>query len=110
MATNYIQTGENLTLTAPAAVVSGDGVLVGSIFGVAQTAAAANADVAVAVMGVYELPKLSTDAVTQGALIYWDNTNKRCTVTATGNTKIGAATAASAAGVTTVRVRLSAAF
>ena len=34
---NYVQPGATLTLTAPYAVVSGDGLLVGSIFGVATT-------------------------------------------------------------------------
>ena len=32
---NYVQPGNTITLTAPYAVVSGDGLLVGSIFGVA---------------------------------------------------------------------------
>jgi len=34
MAKNYIQSGNVLTLTAPSDVSSGDGLLVGSIFGV----------------------------------------------------------------------------
>ena len=40
---NYIQPGNTITLTAPYAVTSGDGLLVGSIFGVAA-ADAANAE------------------------------------------------------------------
>ncbi len=37
---NYVQPGNAITLTAPYAVASGDGLLVGSIFGVAAGAAA----------------------------------------------------------------------
>jgi predicted RecA/RadA family phage recombinase len=39
--------------------------------------------------GVFNLPKLSTDVVAEGAALYWDVTNKRMTVTATNNTLIG---------------------
>ena len=38
---NYVQPGNTITLTAPYAVASGDGLLVGSIFGIAAGAAAA---------------------------------------------------------------------
>ena len=37
---NYVQPGNTITLTAPYAVTSGDGLLVGSIFGIASGAAA----------------------------------------------------------------------
>ncbi|TAH39287.1 MAG: DUF2190 family protein [Planctomycetota bacterium] len=110
MSSNAYQEGNVLTLIAPRALASGEGVLVGSIFGVAQHVAANAAEVETEVVGVFELPKLSTDVVTQGALLYWDNTNFRLTVTASGNTKVGVAVAAAGDGVTTVLCRLSAAF
>lgn len=110
MASNYLQEGNVLKLTAPRTLVSGDGVLVGSIFGVAQHDAANAAEVEVEVVGVYSLAKLSTDVVAQGDLLYWDNTNFRLTKTAAGNTKVGVAVAAAGNGVTTVEIRLSAAF
>ncbi len=37
---NFVQPGNTITLTAPYAVASGDGLLVGSIFGIAAGAAA----------------------------------------------------------------------
>ena len=46
--------------------------------------------------------------VAQGALLYWDNTNKRLTTTATGNTLAGYATAAAGAGMSTVCINLNA--
>ena len=45
MAKNFIQDGRLLTVTAPAAVSSGDMVKVGSVFGVAQNDAANGVDV-----------------------------------------------------------------
>jgi predicted RecA/RadA family phage recombinase len=55
------------------------------------------------------LTKAGSQAWTVGALVYWDDTNKRCTTVATGNLLIGAAIAAvdNAAGSTTGRVRLN---
>lgn len=104
---NNVQTGKVVTLTAPYDVASGAGALVGSLFGVAQTAVASAADGEFVLEGVFDLACLSTDVVTQGLKIYWDNTNKRCTITATSNSLIGAATEAKASGVATVRVRLN---
>lgn len=105
---NAIQRGDVVDLVAPYAVTSGAGVLVGSIFGLATSAAASGATVPAQLVGVHYITALATDAFTQGAAVYWDNTNKRCTITASGNTKIGVATVASTAA--TVAVRLNGAF
>ena len=106
MAKNYVQPGENVTLTAPYAVTSGDGALVGSLFGVALVTLANAASGEFRTVGVWDLTALSTDALAVGAKVYWDNTNKRVTATATANTLIGVAVKAKAAGETTARVRL----
>ena len=109
---NYVSDGENITVAAPAALNSGDGVLVGSLFGVASSTVASGAQVAIVVEGVFTLPKAASQAWTVGAKVYWDATNNRCTTVATGNTLIGVATAAVAggAGDTTGTVRLNGAF
>lgn len=104
---NYVQDGETITLVAPAALASGDGVLVGSFFGVAANAAASGANVEVKLNGVYQITALSTDTGAVGAKVYWDNTNKRITTTASGNSLVGALTAAKANGDTTATVRLN---
>lgn len=88
---NYIQPGENLTLTMAAEVASGDGVLVGSIFGVAQGDAAVGEPVVLVRRGVFSLPKVSAQAWTAGAAVYWDDTAKVLTTVATGNQLVGAA-------------------
>ena len=109
---NYVQPGATLTLTAPYAVTSGDGLLVGSIFGVAAGDAASGATVETALTGVFDLTKIGSQAWTVGAKVYWDDTNKRCTTVATDNTLIGVAVAAVAggAGDTIGRVRLNGSF
>lgn len=103
---NYIQPGETETFTAPAAVASGGGVLVGAVFGVATNAAAAGAPVEIKRRGIFSMPALSTDTITAGAKLYWDNANARLTTTASGNTLVGAAVAAKASGVATVSALL----
>ena len=109
---NIIQRGETLTLTTPYAVSSGGGALVGSIFGVASNDYASGEDGEFQVAGVFDLVR-ETGASTgwsQGALIYWDNTNKRVTKTSTSNKLIGVAVRAAADGDATGRVRLNGAF
>lgn len=107
---NYVQKGDTLTLAAPAALTSGEGFVVGSIFAIAKHAAANGASVEAAVTGVFDLPALATDVNAVGEKLYWDNTNKRVTETATGNTLIGVAVAAKASGATIARVRLNGNF
>lgn len=106
----FVQPGEQISVTAPAAVASGVGVLVGSLFGVSAHSAASGAAVEIATRGVYTLAKATGAAWTQGARIYWDDTAKNCTTTASTNKLIGVATAAAASGDTTGNVLLSAAF
>ena len=109
---NYVQPGNTITLTAPYAVASGDGLLVGAIFGVATGTVAISEPVETALTGVFDLTKVGSQAWTVGAKVYWDNTNKRCTTVATDNTLIGVAieAVASGAGDTIGRVRLNGAF
>ena len=108
----YVQPGNTITLTAPYAVASGDGLLVGSIFGVATGTAALGEPVETALVGVFDITKIGSQAWTAGARVYWDGTNKRTTTVATSNTLIGVATEAVAggAGDTIGRVRLNGSF
>lgn len=103
---NYVQKGENLTVFAPYALSSGDGALLGSIFGVAAGDAAIGAEVDLVTEGVFVLPKVSTDTMAVGDPIFWDDAAKLVTTTATANTKIGVsvATAVNPSGTTSVRL------
>ena len=103
---NYIQPGNVVTLPAPAAgILSGQPLLVGSLFGVAAYTALPGADVEVELEGVFVLPKAAV-ALTAGQKVYWDAANGAVTGAAGANAAIGAAVMAAAASVPSVRVRL----
>lgn len=102
----YVQPGEHIMIAAPYAVAAGAGVLLGSIFGIAQAAAAQDAEVLIVRRGVFDIAKTSAQAWTVGAKIYWDNTNKVATTTASGNTLVGVAVAVAANPSATGRVLL----
>ncbi|MGR3804826.1 DUF2190 family protein [Marinibacterium profundimaris] len=103
---NYIQRGDSITVAAPAAVTSGAGVLIGSLFGVAATDAETGADVAISTVGVFDLPKEpTTDTFAVGAPVEWDAANDRVTALDEG-VQIGVAVAAAGATAATVAVRL----
>lgn len=103
---NYIQSGESLTLTAGGTLTSGQGLLVGTIFGVVAEAAVSGQLYTLVFQGVFDLPKAASVTPAVGAKVYWDDTNKNVTTTASGNTLIGVAAVAALAGDATVRVRL----
>lgn len=103
---NYVQDGKAITLTAPSGgVVSGNGYLVGALFVVALHSAAVGESFEARTIGVITLPKAS-GAIAEGVKLYWDNTAKNITTTATNNTFIGYATKAQVSGDTTVDVLL----
>lgn len=106
---NFIMHGDTLSFTAPYAVASGGGFKVGQLFAVAVGAADNATPVEGKLTGVHELTKVGSQAWTVGALVYWDNTNKRCTTSGSGNMLIGAAVAAvgNTAGETLGVVRLN---
>ena len=105
---NWIQPGDVITVTAPTGgVSSGDGVLIGSLFGVAATDAAETEETEIRTTGVVELPKVSTDVVAVGDKLYWDAAQKLLTVTDTANTLVGVAVTAAGNPSATVRVRLN---
>jgi predicted RecA/RadA family phage recombinase len=106
---NAAQPGRNVPLPAPYAVASGDGLLVGAIFGLATGSASAGESVEATLVGVFDIKKTPSQAWAIGDKIYWDNVAKEATKTATNNTLIGAAIEAvgNSASETTGRVRLN---
>jgi predicted RecA/RadA family phage recombinase len=111
---NFIQPGDNLKVAAPYAVDSGQGVLIGQLFGVANSDADSAADVVISTVGVFDLAKPSAAIFTVGAPVYFDTASKTCRSggdddsNSAGDNEalIGVAVAAAGAGATTVRVRL----
>lgn len=102
---NFEQPGDALELTAPYARNSGEGALIGAIFGVAVDNVASGARGVFWTEGVFSLAK-ATGAISEGAKVWWDNTNRVITTTATGNQAVGVAVAAAASGDATVRVKI----
>jgi predicted RecA/RadA family phage recombinase len=106
---NYVQEGCYVEVPLPYARKSGEGVLVGSLFGVCVVDGAQNDSINIHTEGVYDLTAAtgaSTDA-TVGALAYWDNSAKKVTPVSTSNTKIGVFLAAKATTDAVARVRLN---
>ena len=103
---NYVQPGDTVTVVAPATVLSGAGLLVGALFGVALSDAASGESMEMVTEGVVDLPKAAV-VITQGTKLYWDNTSKNVTTTVGTNTLIGCALLAAAIGDTITRVRLN---
>lgn len=108
---NFIGVGNRVTLTATAAVTSGQPVLLGSLFGIAENAAAIGDPLVLVLNGIFDLTKTASQAWTVGQLIYWDVATSRVTSTVATNKLIGVAVLAvgGGAGETTGRVRLTAA-
>ncbi|ABB56767.1 DUF2190 family protein [Synechococcus elongatus] len=103
---NYTQPGHTIPLIAPYDVASGGGALIGTLFGVAATAVTSGQEGEFVTVGVYELPK-ATGVINQGAKVYWDNTAKVVTTTASGNSLIGAAIKAAGSSDAIAVVRLN---
>jgi predicted RecA/RadA family phage recombinase len=104
----FVQDGNIVTVTAPATVASGQGVLVGLLFGVAVRAAASGQPVEVVRSGVVTLPKVTGTAINEGVRVFWDNSAGNVTTTTTSNNCIGWAVGPGnyASGATTINVLL----
>ncbi len=105
---NFIQKGCSVTVTTPTGgAVSGDGVLIGSLFGIAAYTSPAGAPLEIQTEGVFDLPKDSGVAFSTGAKAYWDAPNKALTGTASGNAWVGVVTQGALSSDATARVRLN---
>lgn len=105
---NYVQKGENITVTATAAATSGQGVLMGNLFGIAAGDAAIGESLDLVTEGVFNMAKVSTDEMAVGDLIYWDDTAKLATSDddSGANEVIGLAVTVAANPSGTVNVKL----
>lgn len=102
---NFISSGDQLTLAMPYAVSSGGGVKVGTIFGVASNTYANGEEGVLALEGVFDVAK-DASVFAVGAAVYWNDTTKVVTSTASGNTLVAVATVAALTGDATARVLL----
>lgn len=103
---NFIQPGAVITVTAPYSVTSGQGVKVGTLFGIAANSAAQGTPVEIKREGVFDIAAVTADTPVQGTKVYWDDTARKITTTATNNTLVGAVTADKSGSVSTASVLL----
>jgi predicted RecA/RadA family phage recombinase len=89
-------------------VQSGRGVLIGTLFGIAQHDAAAGADAELLTEGVVEIAKTSALQIDVGDRLFWDGANKVVNKTATAQVCVGVAVSAAANPSATVRMKLGA--
>ena len=109
MAKTYVQPGHTIIVAAPTGgVLSGDGVLIGTLFGIAQYDAVEGADIEILTEGVVEIGKASALQIGVGDRLFWDATNKVVNKTATAQICVGVAVAAAANPSSTVRMKLGA--
>ncbi len=91
----WISDGNVIPVVCPAGgSTSGAGLIVGSMFGIANDTVAAGVTVGLALFGQFYMAKATGTAWTAGQILYWDNTAKNVTTVSSGNTKIGYAVAA----------------
>ena len=102
--------GEKVEVAAPYDVLSGGGALVGSLFGIAQADALSGKTAVLLTRGVVDMAKTNAQAWTVGVRIYWDDSAKVATTTASTNKLIGVALEAAANPSAVGRVLLSGAF
>ncbi len=107
MTTKYRHEGNIWDYTPGTAVVSGQGIIIGTVVGVAIDDTAANELGAVRVQGVVEFAKPTAEAITQGALLNFDQTNQEFQLAACDLAGAGVATSDAGAGTTTVWVSLN---
>lgn len=103
---NHVFSGRTIDVTLAANIVSGVALLIGTLLGVAVTSGVIGDVVVFETEGVYDLPK-AAGAITQGALVYWDDAAKNITTTSSGNTLIGKCWVAAGGGDATVSVKLN---
>lgn len=109
MANTYVKTSRSphTVASAPYTVTKGQGMKVGSIFGIANTGIAASASGEIETEGVWQVSQIvGAQAWTAGQPIYWNDTNKQFDTTVVGGTRVGVAELARAGSDTIAFVRL----
>lgn len=103
MSKTFVKPGKTLKFTAGGTLSSGDGLLIGKLFGVVAGNLIAGQSGELDLVGVFILPK-DGSVIAIGVAVYWDGSD--VTTTALANEKIGTANLAAAGGAATVEVRL----
>jgi len=105
----FVSVGDYIDYTPGSAVDAGDVVVQVDLVGIATHPISANALGALAVSGVFRMPKDtgSGTALPVGTIVYWDATNEEVTATASTHKQLGKVAKAAGVSDTTVDVRVS---
>jgi predicted RecA/RadA family phage recombinase len=107
MAQNFIQEGDQIEIPILAAVVTGAPVLYGTKLGIPlRSSTVVGEPVSHRFAGVFEFAKTTSEAWAVGAALYWNDTTKKLTTTASGNTLVAWAAQPAIAAATTGQARL----
>lgn len=109
MNAKYVQTGDAVDYTPAADVKAGDVVVLNDLTGIAKLDIKADKLGALAVTGVFDVPKATGagSAIAAGAKVWWDAAVKQATTVALAQGYLGKAVKAAADADAAVRVRLS---
>ena len=103
----FYQDGERIDIVQSNDIESGDVVLIGELIGVQTNQIKKDENGSVAVSGVFKVVKKSADTFTAGQKVYWDNTLKQATSTASGNTLMGITVAQAGSSDSNVLVKIN---
>jgi len=110
MGKNMVAKGDSVMIAIPDGGCStGTPILWGAKVGVPDNtyAASTSGNVTLHLAGVFsDLVKKEGDTFAEGAVVYWDDTEKELTSTSSGNTLAGHAYVAAGSSATTMTVRL----
>ena len=104
----FIHDGNSIDYTPGANVSAGDVVVQNDLVGIAKLDIVAGKLGALAVTGVFDVPKATGagTAIAAGAKVYWNAAAQQATTTASGNKYLGKTVKAAVDADATVRVRL----
>lgn len=90
---NFVHEGHILEVVAPYEVMSGDGLLQGSLFGIAASWAQKGDPVSISTAGVFDLKRQLEESWEIGDPIYWNDEFKTFTRDSAGAVMVGIAIA-----------------
>ncbi|MDD5698806.1 MAG: DUF2190 family protein [Victivallaceae bacterium] len=106
MLARYVQRGHSIDYTPEADVAAGDVVIIGDLAGIAKLDIKAGALGALALVGVFDIPKATGEgtAIAAGTIVFWDAENSQVTTTAGDNKYLGKTVIASGDDAANARV------
>ncbi|MDR2763124.1 MAG: DUF2190 family protein [Planctomycetaceae bacterium] len=106
MQARFIYEGNAVEFLADTEIAAGTVVVQGSLVGITKVDIPAGSLGVLHLVGVYDVEK-SNVAIPIGSKVYWDNTAKKATLNATGNSQLGIAIIAATTDDPIVRIKLT---